>query len=443
MDLQKQINDWLIENDIPPGAHVIVGCSGGPDSMALLHLLSNAGCRPVAAHVNYQKRGEESEQDQKIVENYCHRHNLEFESKRVDPEDAVGNFQNWAREVRYRFFEELFQKYNAEFIAIAHHRDDQLETILLKILRGGHPSTWSGISEKWQNIGRPFLGISKEEIQGWIEKNNIPHSVDSSNLTSGYARNLIRNELAGKLDHLTPGWRENILRMKDYADEYEQMSGYLLDFVLTKQNRIDRNKFTDFPEAARRPVFAAWLRRNGAHEEVARSQYHRLEEMVNLQTGKHLEITGHLIIEATRDEFILISQPVKCAYWSEILAEDRLTKGWTLGKWHFKKSEKLDFGEDSLQLNWQRLQFPLTLRTWNHGDRIQPLGMQGHKKVSDLLTDSKISSYEKNEALVIQAFDRTLCAVIFPSSHQQAGVIAESMRCDSHTQTVLLITKNE
>lgn len=440
MSLQQIINEWLTNRNIEPQAALIVGCSGGPDSMALLHLLHQSGRIPVAAHVNYQKR-EESRQEEQLVREFCEQRGIEYLFKKMNPEEAKGNFQNWAREVRYEFFHELRKEEDAAMIVTAHHLNDHLETLVLQLFRGTHPSGWQGIPEVSGFIGRPLRNTPKTAIDSYLAEHNLPYAVDSSNLESGYARNFIRNEMVSELDRLFPGWPQNLARLPEYAQEINELSTMTLESVLTKAGNLEREAFFRLPEHARRSVFSAWLNRHGIRGEVARTRYERLDELQKLQTGRRLQLNDEFFIEVDRKELVLTKAPVKCAYWSEFLTEDRLQNGWKSEMFEFRKAGPVPFGDENLQLNWDRLRFPVTLRTWRPGDAIQPLGMRGRKNVSDVLTDEKISSVEKSAALVLQGFDQTIYAIIFPPSHKRTGVLAEPVRCDESTRTVLLITK--
>lgn len=441
MNLQTKIESWLDRQQIAENATVVVACSGGPDSMALLHLVHQSGRNAIAAHINYGKRGAESDRDEQTVRDFCDSLQVECCVKRLDSTSQKGNFQDWARKVRYKYFYHLLETRQADLILTAHHQDDHLETILMQVLKGSHPASWRGIPEMSGKVGRPFRDISSKEILQYIDQHAIPYQQDSSNFDSSYARNLIRNEQAERFDGLLPGWRQNLLRMTDYAEEFTEFGNYILNQICNSKGNLDRRKFLNLPGAIRKPVFASWLSSNAIGDQVARTQYERLDEIQTLQPGRKIQLNKDYVLEVDREELILKKNPTKCAYWSEFLSEDRLITGWETGIYRFRKAPLQEFDETCLQLNWDRLSFPLTLRTWRPGDQIQPIGMQGHKKISDVLTDEKVASTEKSEAMVIQGFDQSIYAVIFPASHDRTGIISEVIRCNPSTQTVLLITK--
>lgn len=179
----------------------IVAVSFGPDSMCLLDLLYKAKANIVVAHVNYHRRPESnSEQDQ--LQAFCEERNIIFELLDTAQLNPVGNFQKWAREIRYEFFANLQNKYNAECVFVAHQKDDLIETYLMQKKKGNFVKYW-GIAEKTivkhANIERPLLNYSKQELLDYCIKNNVPFAIDSSNLENHYSRNKIRHSVVEKM----------------------------------------------------------------------------------------------------------------------------------------------------------------------------------------------------------------------------------------------------
>ena len=191
----------FIRNNIDVDDTVILGCSGGPDSMALFNLLleyrKKVNIYIVCAHVDHNVR-DESKEELKFVENYCRGHNVKFESMRID-NYGDDNFENEARNIRYNFFEELINKYGAKYLLTAHHGDDLMETVLMRIVRGSTLSGYSGFSSivKRENytILRPLVSLSKDEILEYNSLNHIPYVIDKSNFSSARTRNRYRKNV--------------------------------------------------------------------------------------------------------------------------------------------------------------------------------------------------------------------------------------------------------
>jgi len=179
----------------------VLACSFGPDSMALFNILLNKNVNFVVAHVNYHKRAESDFEEQKLRE-FCFLHKKEFElldTKELKPE---GNFQKWARDLRYEFFSKIEKKYNALGTFVAHNEDDNIETYLMQINKGGRVKKY-GISKENVICGahliRPLLNNTKASFKKYCDENNVPYSIDKSNLSDDYSRNKIRHSVVEKL----------------------------------------------------------------------------------------------------------------------------------------------------------------------------------------------------------------------------------------------------
>ena len=193
----------------------VVACSFGPDSMALLDMLQKEGYQIVVAHVNYHKRNE-SNSEEKALRKYCFDHFVPCEVLDTTGMACDKNFQEWAREVRYKFFKKVVDMYDAKAVLVAHHQDDLLETFLMQEQRGGIVKYW-GIAEKTNifnvEVIRPLLEFKKSDLLKYNEENNVPYSIDVSNLYDDYERNRIRHTIVEKL---TNQERANLLlRIKE------------------------------------------------------------------------------------------------------------------------------------------------------------------------------------------------------------------------------------
>src|SRR5690554_2848885 len=228
--------------------HFIIAVSGGADSMALLYLLNKLNYQALAVHINYQKRGEESDLDQELVEQMAFAWGFECITLRPNPDEAKGeNFQNWAREQRYAIFRDLKREYKADAIITAHHQDDQVETILQKVFRGSSPIAWRGMKAWNGELFRPLLNFTKEEILNYCEEEAIPYRTDSSNYEADFARNIIRNKLSDTLDGNFPGWKQNILALQYQGEMHESALEYIAQKVFTN-DEIDLNSYHQLPD---------------------------------------------------------------------------------------------------------------------------------------------------------------------------------------------------
>lgn len=209
----------------------ILACSFGPDSMALFDMLYKAKCRLVICFVNYHKR-KEADDEQKAITKFCKAKNVKYEI--LDTKDMMveGNFQNWAREVRYKFFQDTYKKYNAAAVFVAHHQDDVIETFLMQKMRNGHVKEY-GMSEttvlRDMIVVRPLLMYTKEDLLTYCHENRVPYSIDMSNFETKYLRNKIRKDV---ISHLSEIDRENIMR------EIRALNLEQIDFIKSLENKI-------------------------------------------------------------------------------------------------------------------------------------------------------------------------------------------------------------
>ena len=214
-----------------PSKNYILACSYGPDSMALLDMLYKAKCKFIVCFVNYHKR-KESNQEQKDITVYCKKLGIKLEILDTKGMKVVGNFQEWAREARYNFFQKNYKKYNAAGVFVAHHQDDLIETFLMQKMRKAHVKEY-GLNEismlRDMIVIRPLLMYTKADLANYCRENQVPYSIDMSNFETKYLRNRIRKDV---INHLTEIDRENILKeIHDLNMEQEE-------FVSGLENRI-------------------------------------------------------------------------------------------------------------------------------------------------------------------------------------------------------------
>ena len=241
-----------------PSKKFLLAVSGGADSAVLSHLFRVSGFEFQIAHVNYHFRGEDSNLDQKVVEDFCKKNNIKFHLKDVSEEEKsqMKSLQNWAREIRYNFFFNLLEKENLDFIVTAHHLNDELETFIINLSRGSGIKGLSGIPKNENRILRPFLTFSKSEIYAFAEENNIDFREDKSNQKDDYLRNKIRNQIVPKMVEVFPNFLEqfgesivylatvNQFFQEEIQKTFEEIfiDGNVYDFTLNKEILFQKHK---------------------------------------------------------------------------------------------------------------------------------------------------------------------------------------------------------
>jgi tRNA(Ile)-lysidine synthase len=436
----------LQADENPP--RFIIGVSGGPDSMALLYLLHRHSYEAVVVHCNYGVRGEQSDKDQKMVEQVCMLWDLECVSVKLEWNPTKnGNFQSWARNERYRIFRDLKREYQAQAILTAHHQDDQIETIFQRILRGSGIASLAGIQSLSDDLFRPLLDVTKTQIIDFVEKMNIPYRIDASNEESTYARNFLRNRWFPMLEDRFPGWRTNILSLTKKAEIHQNLIKHVAHQVSNDTQSFKRKEFNELEESIKPVVFKFLFERLAEYETINKAfleQVHRVEQ---LQTGQSLDISVDYKLTRDRDLYFFVAKTNGENDLMEYrFTESELEKGV---EYNYIRIRLLpapsSFESNTLMLNTDRLSYPITVRRWRHGDEIQPLGMKGSQLVSDHLTNRKISSVRKHESLVLESFDGMIAAVIFPhdKEHKEPGTVSEQVRIGESTQQIIKIEITE
>lgn len=437
---QKQFNRFTETTDL----HFIAGVSGGPDSMALLYLLHRFEISATVVHCNYGLRGENSDNDQELVENISSVWGFDCISLRLEPDKrSVNNFQEWARKERYRIFFDLKHETNASHVVTAHHKDDQLETIFQKVLRGAGLSGWKGMQVVDQDLFRPLLHISKREIMDFVESFHIPYRIDRSNEESTYARNFLRNVWFPDLDELFPGWQENLLKIPQRASEFDLMTESLISTMIVEDERFLRDLFLQQHKTIQPVLLKAILKKIHPDISPSRGFLSRAHSLERLQTGKTIDISEKLELMRDRNVFVFREKQQKPKVSHTIDRED-LHHGLDLENVSISIGEKpKKFSGEHLVLALNELYFPLLYRNWQNGDKFRPFGMDGHQRISDHLTNRKISADLKERVKVIESFDGTIDAVIFPQGFQgiDIGTISHRARCTESTKETLIIQK--
>lgn len=400
---------------IAPNDHsvIVVGVSGGKDSMLLLHLLHSASYDIIAAHVNYGLRGEESDGDEKFVREFCEQRDIKLVVQRAHPDELrKGNLQANARKVRYDFFESIASKFDKAYIAVAHHSDDQVETILMKWLRGSYHFFPLGMKQRTSRIIRPLLEYSAEEVHWFVQGLGLQWREDSSNLKLDYTRNKIRHRLIPALSEATEHFTEEILRQHERWKLYD---GYM-------ESRLEQEiKDSIKKENGKTELSFGFIQNDGFDH--LRIQYafqdygitlgnaSEILKLKDAESGKRW-VSGAVEIWRQREGWLAFRpQSGEKQEWlitedmTEVNAAVRLVLEKKVGSPQIETNSKVAL------LDAHALTFPLTLRHWKQGDRFRPLGMKGEKLVSDFLIQEKIEQKDKEDVLVLES-DGQICWVV-------------------------------
>lgn len=385
---------------------VIVGFSGGADSIALLHVLTRLDYACIAAHCNFHLRGEESDRDEAFAQEEAKKLNIPFYKKDFDTtayaKQSRLSIEMAARELRYQWFEELRKDLKAQVIAVAHHQDDSIETFLLNVIRGTGIRGLTGIRPKNNVIIRPMLAVNRCEITQWLTKQKIDYQTDSTNLSDEYTRNFIRLRILPLLKELNPAVGEAILRTSGHLFDLEKL--YLTWVEEERTKLIDTQKRISISQllksAAPQSLLYELIKPYGFTSPLSDSVFESLQK----QSGKIFDApdSGYRIVK-DRDFLLLTTQKEKNDVCYTVNANDTLTYPIHL-KTH---TEEINNSSEILKkktvafLDFDQLTFPLIIRTWNKGDWFIPFGMKGRKKLSDYFSDRKFSRIQKDQTWLL------------------------------------------
>ena len=372
----------------------LVALSGGADSVALLLLLKNAGFNVHAAHCNFHLRGEESDRDEAFCVELCQRLGVELHRAHFDTREYAElhkvSIEMAARELRYKWFEQLRQDIGAAGICVAHHRDDSVETVLLNLVRGTGLRGLTGIQPRNGHILRPLLCVSRAEIEAFLAEKGQKYVTDSTNLETDVQRNVVRLEVLPLLRKLNPAVVENIQRTAENLAEAQQVLNTIvanIDNVKTLElSELDKYGSSEY-------LVFEWLKKYGFNGDQVR-------QILDAETGRIvssamgydvLKDRGRLIVEPALEPFRPMRIPEEGTYVLD-------------GKTRFsvrKKTVYVSKEPHVATLDAAKVSFPLTVRRVEEGDCMQPYGMKGKKLLSDLMTDLKMTVFEKRRQLVV------------------------------------------
>ena len=383
----------------------IVGLSGGIDSVALLLLLKEGGFNVHAAHCNFLLRGAESDRDEAFCVSLCQQLGVELHRAhfytRTYAENHHVSIEMAARELRYKWFEQLREDIGAAGICVAHHRDDSVETVLLNLVRGTGLRGLTGIQPRNGSILRPLLCVSRAEIEAFLSERRQKYVTDSTNLETDVLRNKVRLQVLPLLRELNPAVSENIQRTAENLVEAQEV----LDAILTNYNSSNVLELSELDkyDSSEYVVFE-WLKNYGFNGSQVR-------QILNADSGgivssasgyDVLKDRARLIVEKTDVTFQahrnVISMPSKRIVVPEegtyILDENSKVKVRKCAVYVSKDPYVATLDAD-------KVAFPLTVRRVEEGDWMVPYGMKGRKLLSDLMTGLKMNVFEKRRQLVV------------------------------------------
>ena len=421
MKLEKRVQAYIQSQQLLTDTDgILVALSGGADSVALLRILLRLGYRCQAVHCNFHLRSQESERDEQFVVNLCHTMRvpcevIHFDTQRYAEEHHI-SIEMAARELRYREFERIRQMHNLQAIAVAHHKDDAVETLLLNLIRGAGINGLTGMRSRNGYVVRPLLCVTRDEIISYLSCIDQGYVTDSTNLTDEYARNKVRLNIIPMMQQINAAAKDNILHA---AEHLSQAATIYNKVVVEESGRLMEKRGdvtlvsiaalleTDEPRAYLFEMLHPYGFNSAQIADVFRSLSSESGRMVHTAKYTILRDRTHLVVrerqvaaESDDVEYILPLQgtlllPDGTRLMTSLIKPD--------SSWQVPRCS------DELYIDMSCLSSPLIIRHPREADRFRPFGMRGSKLLSDFFTDIKLPRTEKsNQWLLCHSNDIVL-----------------------------------
>jgi len=400
----KKFTDFIEQNSLfSTGDKVLAAVSGGMDSVLMVHLLKSACFNFGIAHCNFQLRGDESATDEEFCKNLAKQasvpfHFIKFNTQTYAAEKKI-SIQMAARDLRYQWFEQIRQQYGYSVIALAHHQNDTIETILLNLTRGTGIAGLHGILPKNGALVRPLLFLGREEIQNLVNENTYDYVEDSSNSSTKYARNKIRHEVIPKLKELNPNLENTFENNLRHFRDMETLLELKLE-ELKKELFVSQGDEIYLALAAvkhlnpKRLLLFKLLQEYGFNETAIDDLIASLDK----HSGRVFEAAAYQLV-LDRDQIILIKKPGDARENVLINEGDHAVNygNYKLTLLHDDSPLIIKDNPMSVAVDTALLIYPLTIRRWQQSDSFYPLGMKTRKKLSDFFINQKIPLHVKSE----------------------------------------------
>ncbi|MDR2236803.1 MAG: tRNA lysidine(34) synthetase TilS [Chryseobacterium sp.] len=406
LHLKNQLKNLISH---PEKHSYLLAVSGGADSMVLAALfadlsaeIQNPEFRFQVAHINYKLRGKDSDLDQKTVQDFCEKNHIRFHLYEVSDKDhqPENSIQLWARELRYDFFRKIREREQLEFLVTAHHLNDQLETFIINLSKASGIHGLSGIPANDNQILRPLLQASKEEIYRFAQEHHIDFREDLSNKKNDYLRNKIRNEVVPKLLETNDHFLENFRRSSQYLN---QAKDFIENQVQETENRLTvfnpDHKILSKEKLDQESDFVKFeiLKKYGFAQEG------EIPKIFKAENGSSF-LSKDYQLTVSRDQLIFISLSKEQNIQNPIiLAENDDSSEKPLIINIENRIEEIDGINNSFSWDFdaEKVRFPLYLRKQMDGDEIYPSGFSGKKKVSKFFRDEKLSILARQKIWIL------------------------------------------
>lgn len=396
--LEKFANHIVTNFPFLQNSKFYIAVSGGIDSMVLVHLFQHSRLEFGLLHCNFKLRGEESDADMRFIHDYCDENRLQlrigfFETASIAKEMKV-SIQVAARELRYHWFYEQMAENNVQYVATAHHLDDNLETFIINLSRGTGLDGLIGIPSQNDKIIRPLLPFSREEIEKYAKENNLKWREDSSNASDTYLRNKIRHHIVPILKEINPNFLSSFQKTQNYLIQAQSIisDGASIVYQEVAKELKDGTIHFDLKKLLQLPNFDAylyqWLHQFGF------TAWDDIKNLVYAQSGKQV-FSEHYCLLKNRDVLIVSAKVNDTMFEEYFIKKGQKDVKIPLNISICKVRDISTTDANTIFVDEDKLLFPLKIRKWQEGDSFYPIGMNGKKKLSKYFKDEKMSLLDK------------------------------------------------
>jgi tRNA(Ile)-lysidine synthase len=440
MSLNTSFLEALFHHYPATGSHrFLLAISGGLDSVVLAHLSKEARIPVTLAHCNFGLRGAESDRDQAFVQQLAENWGLPLVVKHFDTAQVASeqrlSVQEAARNLRYQWFSELQEEQNFSCTLLAHHADDNIETMLINLFRGTGLQGLTGMREvtkEGHRLLRPLLRFRRSELEQYAIQNNLRWVEDSSNLSTKYTRNFFRLELIPSVQKVFPRVEDNLL---DTMNRLNSVQAFFIQEMEAIKRKVVVRKGEELHLPVRllkkfssTPLIFEIIRQFGFTEK----QVGEVVKLMEAGTGRYIQNETHQII---KHRLWLVIAPRSRDGSLILVGEDESSIPFAAGRLLLERSSITGFRLQKenwiAQVDACQLQFPLLLRKWKTGDYFYPLGMRKKKKIARFLIDQKLSKSAKENIWIIESGGR----IVWVAGHR----IDDRFKVTEATREVIIL----
>ncbi|MGN0187036.1 MAG: tRNA lysidine(34) synthetase TilS [Paludibacteraceae bacterium] len=439
MDIKEKVARFINRQHLlAPTQRIVVAVSGGADSVVLLNILQQLGYQCIIAHCNFHLRGADADADADFVAQLARKYQIPFHRNDFDTNTIAAerkiSVEMAARDLRYAWFEQLRLAEKCDAIAVAHHANDNAETVLLNMARGTGINGLCGIQAKNRHIVRPLLDCTRAEIIAYAHAHHLAYRTDATNAETIYRRNFVRHNIVPLFEQLNPAFIETIARNIEHTNDirlifntFVQQTHDKICYDTPSGLHIDTEKLLQLP--APQTLLYEFIHPYGFNSDTVATLFNGIGGLsgISCLTEKYQAVV-------TRGKIIITPRSATDSNIYQITDSDT-----EIFQPLYLKIERLDTMPDTLKTDTHtayfdadKIQFPLTLRHWQQGDTFVPFGMHGHKKVSDLFVDKKLNLIEKSKVWIMTSNDLIIWILGIRTDHR--------FRVTNRTRHLLRIT---